>query len=787
MTKHSESTGQRGSEGDSEQKKWGQKRQQFDAVVSSARFNGAVDNLISGTVDVPTLIALLDELNSVQAQRGRYMAEILALKVESRRLATVPYHDGVAEFLIEGSRRIPWLSDGLASQLAVALASASDNPAYLDTVNTAVSNLLLDVTRPLKPDTRNYLRALTDKILASRRLQEARGHLAIVPSVYPSGIPQQLEQGRPFEASQASTAQAAEVSQASTLLATPGAAPAGSFEEYERTTLPSGAVPQSGLGLLGANQVREREPVAGDAQVDARQNVAGAVSANPARASNAIENQLAASTAATVEIREQRESSSALQVTTPSAGQYARAVSPEQAALAGAVAARPSDSGQQAASDRTSSSGSVIAAGKTAPGIGTAGSIDHPVISSASTTPGVGFAPAVRSVTPGVTESGGEHWDDLDDEDLKSEQRPASRRGALGIPVWIIVVTAGAIVACAMGVWALTRESGENASDATAGTSSARPVSSANNNTQLTKKLSGAPSARAVAPSVAAVPNAPPAVPPPPATPPPATPPPAVPPTPAAVPPTPPPVATPTAPPAPKPAAAIPAAPPALAPGRRGKPATNPAPGGVPGAAHSKPSAGTQTSASTPPATKPAAGQSQPSTKPATPAPSPKVTAEEPATDVPGTPRTPTPSRTVDDIIAELRQIPNDGAAIEAKAHEVARIVARSVRKEAEIILQRLIPEEVLVGTETADTRVLEPVRRVVALLLKKVAVDKDDNRAALAIDTLGEWAKLRKHGAAAKLTLDELAEDRVVLSRPVRLRALERVQSRLGMSENDG
>jgi hypothetical protein len=71
----------------------------------------------------------------------------------------------------------------------------------------------------------------------------------------------------------------------------------------------------------------------------------------------------------------------------------------------------------------------------------------------------------------------------------------------------------------------------------------------------------------------------------------------------------------------------------------------------------------------------------------------------------------------------------------------------------------------------------------VVALLMKKVALDKDDQRAALAIETLGEWAKLRKHGAAAKLTLDDLAEDRVVLSRPKRLRALECVQARLGIS----
>jgi hypothetical protein len=165
------------------------------------------------------------------------------------------------------------------------------------------------------------------------------------------------------------------------------------------------------------------------------------------------------------------------------------------------------------------------------------------------------------------------------------------------------------------------------------------------------------------------------------------------------------------------------------------------------------------------------------SEKPARPSPESGIEA------APSTPRTPTPSRTVDDIIVELLKIPNDAAAIEAKAHEVARIIARSSRNDAEIILRRLIPEEVLAGTENIDSRTLEPVRRVVALLLKKVALDKDDNRAALAIDSLGEWAKLRKHGAAAKLTLDELAEERVVLSRPKRLQALERVQSRLGIS----
>ncbi|HEY5955480.1 MAG TPA: hypothetical protein VIV60_02955, partial [Polyangiaceae bacterium] len=197
MTNHSLPSGPGGgSEGDSEKRKWGYKRHQFDAVISKTRFNGAIDNLAAGRVETHAIIAILDELNASN-QRGRYMAEVLALKQESRRLATVEFSERVAQFLMEGSRRIPYLSDGLASQMAVALASAADNPHYLDTVNAAVSNLLLDLDRPLKSDTRNYLRALTDKIDATRRLQEARGHLATVPSVYPPTLPESLANAQP--------------------------------------------------------------------------------------------------------------------------------------------------------------------------------------------------------------------------------------------------------------------------------------------------------------------------------------------------------------------------------------------------------------------------------------------------------------------------------------------------------------------------------------------------------------------------------------------------------------
>jgi hypothetical protein len=148
-----------------------------------------------------------------------------------------------------------------------------------------------------------------------------------------------------------------------------------------------------------------------------------------------------------------------------------------------------------------------------------------------------------------------------------------------------------------------------------------------------------------------------------------------------------------------------------------------------------------------------------------------------------GVPRTPTPVKDIDQLFTDMRQVPNDVSRIEAVAHEVSRIVSRSAKPEAEKILTRMTPEELLFGTESYDTRALEPLRRVVALTLLKVAVDKDDGRAALAIEMLGVWAKSRKHGSAAKLTLDQLAEEPVVLSRLKRRQALERVQQRLGIS----
>lgn len=121
-----------------------------------------------------------------------------------------------------------------------------------------------------------------------------------------------------------------------------------------------------------------------------------------------------------------------------------------------------------------------------------------------------------------------------------------------------------------------------------------------------------------------------------------------------------------------------------------------------------------------------------------------------------------------------------DPDVIEARASEVASLVADASRSDAAIILSRLLPEDVLSGFDGQPFQVLEPVRRAVALTLRKVALDRDDTRAVRAVEVLGEWAKSRKHGAAAKLTLDQLAREAMITTRARRQSALNRVRAAL-------
>lgn len=771
MTNHSLPTGPAGSEGDSEKKKWGYKRQQFDAVISTTRFNGAIDKLVDGQVEVRALLAILDELNASN-QRGRYMAEVLALKQESRRLAAVPFAERVAEFLVEGSRRIPWLSDGLASQMAVALASAADNPFYLDTVNAAVSNLLLDLDRPLKSDTRNFLRALTDKIDATRRLQEARGHLATVPSVYPPVIPEQLANAQSPEPPSVERAPIVESPSASSPLA-------ASTELQSEADAPDEITSRQGRGQVvsvddeghpSSDDYFEPAPVKAGPKFTTQRTLMMPVAEPPLTATQTSGEQpppkpttVKTLSGIAAESPEPDATAPSAQASTPN--QDLRVLEGAVTVLADAVAmpepTPATSTARRPLKSRAPSKGHIATKSATSTGLaGQQRSATPPqapsqrlkgapaqVESEDHTQPGLGeatqTAPGIAPTRESPVESSrgpAAHPspDPAGDDSIESVKIPTSH-----IPTWLIGLAVGGVVVGAIGFWMLLSrsETSETAALASASASVA-PAASGSAATKSAKRRgrSAAKSAK----------HAPP--PPPQAAPPP------------------PPIVTPPPPPPPPPAAV---APPPKAPKAATAPIvrTPPAPPNRP-VAVTKPVAVSEAPASKPTASKPETESNKPKTAAATETLEPRVV-----------PTTPKPTRTIDDILVEILQVPNDPASIEAKAHEVARVVARAPKADAEHILQRLIPEEVLAGTETVDTRSLEPVRLVVALMLKKVAMDKDDNRAALAIASLGEWAKLRKHGAAAKLTLDQLAEERVVISRPKRLRALQRVQARLGIS----
>ena len=676
----SHGAGSHGAEGDSEKKKWGYKREQFDAVITNTRLNGAIDRLISGTVEVKALLAVLDELNG-SSQQGRYMAEMLALKKESRRVATAAFSPAVAQFLIEGSRRIPVLSDGLASQMAVTLASAADNLEYLDTVNAAVGNLLLDLDHPLRPDTRNYLRALTDKIDATRRLQQARSHLATIPSVYPPAS----ESGG--QASTPKPQRVIAVGEASPVSAPTPAATYANTEPLPRFSEPSidrnefspelASVPLGSVPLGSAPGVALAPPIGADFVEDE-------------------------------EATRVRQPPAPVQAETPESS----------------LAHVPSDPS------------------RTVPGIGApvVGSNGAPA-STRDVPPQSLAKPSRKTKTQSKSQS---------PSSVLSGEEPY-RIPTKGFPWGLALGTLGALSAAGIGIqlWLGSKSDTTAVPEVTA-----VPAASSASTSRGTLPAANAKTPTSMPqPGVTKPPSA----------------------TASVVPPPPPPVVPPPLQP-----------PPQVAPQVQPKPLIREVPRVVSpsntGANVSHPRSSGNTSQrshvnSTPVVIAP------PTTKPL-PEPKPQATAKPAETADPGAPslpRTPTPTRDIDQILAELRQVPGDAGHIEAKAYEVARIIARSAKPEAEHIIGRLTPEELLFGTEAYDTRALEPLRRVVALLLKKVAVDKDDARAAMAIEMLGDWAESRKHGAAAKLTLDQLSEESVVLSRPKRRLALARVQARLG------
>ena len=156
---------------DSERRRWQHKRAQFDSAINTARLLGVVQNLALGSMQATEALRIILEVNFSKDQ-AQYVAEMLAMKKEFRDLARLEYNEELAKFILEGSRLVPTLTGGLASQMLMAMGHAAQNDAYLEVVSSAVSTLLSDLDHPLMPDARNYLRLLWDQMEATRRLKQ---------------------------------------------------------------------------------------------------------------------------------------------------------------------------------------------------------------------------------------------------------------------------------------------------------------------------------------------------------------------------------------------------------------------------------------------------------------------------------------------------------------------------------------------------------------------------------------------------------------------------------------
>ena len=132
----------------------------------------------------------------------------------------------------------------------------------------------------------------------------------------------------------------------------------------------------------------------------------------------------------------------------------------------------------------------------------------------------------------------------------------------------------------------------------------------------------------------------------------------------------------------------------------------------------------------------------------------------------------------LDRIVAELRIISPDPSGIEDKARELARIIARSKRKEAQKIIEDLGPP-VAVDPLGRDPTLEESLRTFAISVLGRVATDDDDNRAVDAVLMLGEWVKGGNKGKQKALAaLESLSRDPTVKTSAPRLRALKTAQA---------
>ena len=159
----------------------------------------------------------------------------------------------------------------------------------------------------------------------------------------------------------------------------------------------------------------------------------------------------------------------------------------------------------------------------------------------------------------------------------------------------------------------------------------------------------------------------------------------------------------------------------------------------------------------------------------------PKKPSVEPAPKSPSVVTPPEVAKTLsplDRIIAEIRLISPDPVGIEDKARELARIIARSKRKEAGQIVDKLGPP-IAVDPLSRDATLEESLQTFAISVLGRVATDDDDNRAVDALLMLGEWVSNGGKGKQKALSaLQTLSHEQVIKTSAPRLRALKTAQA---------
>lgn len=783
-----------GSDDESEQKRRDRTRTQLSTVVSATRLNGAVSRLVDGRANVDELLSVLDDIGSGRGGQGRVIAEMLALKQESQALETAPFAVSVAEFIAEAARRIPISREGLASQLTAMLSAAAENPAYIPAVNGAIGELLLDLDRPLQPDTRRLLRSITEKIDQNWQLCQANPAMAEklaqgkASTPPPRGIPSLSVPHLPEnvlvsdEATSPALVEPQEIRsvgptapdtpavEASSPLSPMGPGP---WEKQESSSAAGGDGTPAAASSLGAGWGPEVDPQGNSAGhgVDPSRvvPVPGSWSA-PSAAGQTLVMPASALPPQAVVVADPDVAGHAPFTPTPGSAHESVVSETPEVAPAAVPAVVPPDTSTQ------SPSGRWIA------GLGGLSEVDLRTLErpdhQSSVPPPVSSNPlsAARPYTasPAVAR-----------EPLRAPlqaPRPAPKSNTNRNLVLLFV---GFAIAGALG-WILV---GVLDPQPTAGpTAKAAPSTSVKSKRHSSKpahsgkRPAKTPPQRSAAASAAPAPSTRAAT--------------------AEVPLASASVTTPassasakTAPllsahPVPKTATERPIAPPSVrveTTPAQPTPAKATAAQPTPAKAAAAQPAPAKTTAAKPTPAKAAAAQPTPAkTAAAQPTPAktaaPAEAASKQVVAPPVTKVAPDPGRSsgtaspgsVDQIISDLRNVANDSRLIEAKAKEIARLVARAKPQFATEILRHITPPDMLSGLE--DEQTLHPIYRVTALLLSNVAMDSSDDKAVLAIEMLGLWAKNRLHGSTARWILSNLRRDPLVLARAPRRDALEHV-----------